>query len=106
MQKKSKNAVLLLLVLLVVQLALLLYLCSKQFEGQSTSLIDFTIVIDAGHGGSDQSFLDEFISCISKNQPPQADYMAGLASTVIGNAIEKARLTNQVIEIADSEYQL
>ena len=53
MQKKSKNAVLLLLVLLVVQLALLLYLCSKQFEGQSTSLIDFTIVIDAGHGGSD-----------------------------------------------------
>ena len=52
-QKKSKNAVLLLLVLLVVQLALLLYLCSKQFEGQSTSLIDFTIVIDAGHGGID-----------------------------------------------------
>ncbi len=53
MQKKSKNALLLLLVLLVVQLAMVVYICSKQFEGQSVSLIDFTIVIDAGHGGID-----------------------------------------------------
>ncbi len=60
----------------------------------------------SGHGGSDQSFLDEFISCVSQNRQPQADYMAGLASTVIGNAIEKARLTNKVIEIDDSEYRL
>ena len=75
-------------------------------NGQPAETIPCPAENSSGHGGSDQSFLDEFISCISKNQPPQADYMAGLASTVIGNAIEKARLTNQVIEIADSEYQL
>ena len=60
----------------------------------------------SGHGGSDKSFLDEFINCIAQNTKPQADYMAGLASTVIGNAIEKSRLTNQTVEISESEYQL
>ena len=75
-------------------------------NGQPAETIPCPAENSSGHGGSDPSFLDEFISCISKNQPPQADYMAGLTSTVIGNAIEKARLTNQVIEIADSEYQL
>lgn len=60
----------------------------------------------SGHGGSDQSFLDEFIECIQANRKPRADYMAGLMSTVIGNAIEKARMTNQVVEIAEQEYKL
>ena len=32
--------------------------------------------------------------------------IAGLASTVIGNAIEKARMTNQVVEISEQEYEL
>ena len=60
----------------------------------------------SGHGGSDKSFFDEFINCIKQNTRPQADYMAGLASTVIGNAIEKSRLTNLTVEISESEYQL
>ena len=60
----------------------------------------------SGHGGSDQSFLDEFISCIQSGRAPRADHMAGLASTVIGNAIEKARMTNQVVEITEQEYKL
>ena len=61
---------------------------------------------DSGHGGSDQGFLDDFVACVLNNTRPQADYMAGLASTVVGNAIEQARLTNKVIEIPDSAYEL
>ena len=61
---------------------------------------------NSGHGGSDQSVLDEFISCIQSGSAPRADHMAGLASTVIGNAIEKARMTNQVVEITEQEYKL
>lgn len=53
MQKNSKNAIWALLALLVVQGLVLVQLCSKQFEGKNTSLIDFTVVIDAGHGGID-----------------------------------------------------
>ena len=60
----------------------------------------------SGHGGSDQSFMDEFIECIQAGRKPRADYMAGLTSTVIGNAIEKARMTNQVVEIDAQEYEL
>ena len=61
---------------------------------------------NSGHGGSDQSFLDEFISCIQSGTAPRADHIAGLASTVIGNAIEKARMTDQVVEISGQEYEL
>ncbi len=61
---------------------------------------------DSGHGGSDQTFLDDFIDCVINDRPSEVDYMAGLSSTVIGNAIEKARLTNKVVEIPAESYQL
>ena len=60
----------------------------------------------SGHGGSDKGFLDDFVNCVIGHNAPRADYMAGLASTVIGNAIEKAMQTGQVVEIAPQEYGL
>ena len=60
----------------------------------------------SGHGGSDKGFLDDFVNCVLRRSTPHADYMAGLASTVIGNAIEKAMQTGQVVEIAPHEYGL
>ena len=50
---KSKKVIAVLLVLIVAQLCLTTYLCVKQFGANSASLIDFTVVIDAGHGGID-----------------------------------------------------
>ncbi len=75
-------------------------------NGKESEKIECKADNDSGHGGSDQSFLDDFIDCVINQRQPQADYMAGLASTVVGNAIEKARLTNEVVEIPDSAYQL
>ena len=60
----------------------------------------------SGHGGSDKGFLDDFVNCVLTHTAPSADCMAGLASTVIGNAIEKAMQSGQVVEIAPQEYQL
>lgn len=50
---KSKNVIAVLLVLVVMELCLMTYLCVNQFGASSTSIIDFTVVIDAGHGGID-----------------------------------------------------
>ena len=50
---KSKKVIATLLVLIVLELCLMTYLCVSQFGAQKTSLIDFTVVIDAGHGGID-----------------------------------------------------
>ncbi|MCM1043280.1 MAG: N-acetylmuramoyl-L-alanine amidase [Corallococcus sp.] len=40
-------------VLCAVQLVLTAYLCVSTFGNEQTSLLDFTVVIDAGHGGID-----------------------------------------------------
>ena len=50
---KSKNVIIVLLVLVVMELCLMTYLCVNQFGAHHASLIDFTVVIDAGHGGID-----------------------------------------------------
>ena len=50
---KRRRLVLILLVLIALQVALTAVLCVKQFATGYKSLIDFTIVIDAGHGGID-----------------------------------------------------
>lgn len=50
---KSKKVIVTLLVLIALELCLMTYLCVDQFGAQKTSLIDFTVVIDAGHGGID-----------------------------------------------------
>lgn len=60
----------------------------------------------SGHGGSDLNFLLEFIHCVKTESKPEADLMAGLASTVAGIAIEQARLSGKVIHITPEDYRL
>ena len=50
---KSKKVIIVLLVLIVLELCLMGFLFVAQFGAKKTSLIDFTVVIDAGHGGID-----------------------------------------------------
>lgn len=50
---KGKKLAIILIVLTVCQLALSAYLCAEQFDREPASLIDYTVVIDAGHGGID-----------------------------------------------------
>lgn len=50
---KSKKLIAVLFILIVLELCITTYLCVKQFSSQKTTLIDFTVVIDAGHGGID-----------------------------------------------------
>ena len=60
----------------------------------------------SGHGGSDLDFLLEFVHCVETESKPEADLMAGLASTVAGVAIEQARLSGQVVNIKPEDYRL
>ena len=50
---KSKKVIALLLVLIVIELCLATYLFVDRYSFEKTTLIDFTVVIDAGHGGID-----------------------------------------------------
>ena len=50
---KSKRVIAVLLVLIAIQLGLTTYLLVGMFSSTKTTLIDFTVVIDAGHGGID-----------------------------------------------------
>ena len=50
---KRRKLVIVLLALIALQLTLTTVLCVKQFASSGKSLIDFTVVIDAGHGGID-----------------------------------------------------
>lgn len=50
---KGKRVVAILLVLIVAQLCLTALLCVQNLPAKDATLIDFTIVIDAGHGGID-----------------------------------------------------
>ena len=59
----------------------------------------------SAHDGSDMIFLNEFVDNILSGHAPEADAAAGLTSTVIGNAIDKARLTGTVVTIAPEEYK-
>ena len=59
----------------------------------------------SAHDGSDMIFLNEFVTNILSGKAPEADAFAGLTSTVIGNAIDKARLTGSVVTISPEEYK-
>lgn len=50
---KSKRVIALLMALIFVELGLTTYLLVDMFSSSKTTLIDFTVVIDAGHGGMD-----------------------------------------------------
>lgn len=64
---------------------------------QSEEIFDCRSGNESGHGGSDQLFFDEFVNCIRNGTRPQADYQAGLDTTIIGNAIQEAYTTKRVI---------
>lgn len=49
---KGRKIVAVLAVLIALQLALTTFLCTDMFS-EKTSVVDFTVVIDAGHGGMD-----------------------------------------------------
>ena len=70
-----------------------------------TQKIDCKTENASGHGGSDGTFLDDFIDCVLNDRPFGVDFRAGLSSTVIGNAIEEARLTRKVVEIPPDAYR-
>ena len=50
---KRKNVVLVLLLLIVAQLLLTVALCTRLVSDSNVSYLDYTVVIDAGHGGVD-----------------------------------------------------
>jgi predicted dehydrogenase len=61
---------------------------------------------DSGHGGSDLLFFEEFLNNINTGMIPKADYQAGIITTVVGNALEKARLSGKNVKISPSEYKI
>ncbi|MCM1194657.1 MAG: N-acetylmuramoyl-L-alanine amidase [Firmicutes bacterium] len=50
---RRRRIVIILLLLIAGEICLTTFLCVKQFASGKESLIDFTVVIDAGHGGID-----------------------------------------------------
>lgn len=50
---KRRRLVIILLALIALELTLTTFLCVNQFAANNKALIDFTVVIDAGHGGID-----------------------------------------------------
>ena len=75
-------------------------------DGRECERIECKRPNQSGHGGSDLVFLDEFIDCVVNHRKPKADCAAGLASTLVGNAVEKARLENRVVEIPVEAYDI
>jgi predicted dehydrogenase len=59
----------------------------------------------SGHGGSDSLFFEDFIKNINNGWKPKADWQAGMITTIVGNALEKARLTGDNVKILQSEYK-
>ena len=60
---------------------------------------------DSGHGGSDLTLFRNFIELVRGKQVVKAGVEAGLASTVVGTAIEEARKERKVVEIPASAYE-
>ena len=58
----------------------------------------------SSHQGSDLLFLNEFLDCVRNGAVPAVDPVDGLVSTVVGNAIEKARLSGEVVNIEPEEF--
>ena len=75
-------------------------------DGRPARTVSYAESNASGHGGSDLDFLLEFVHCVETGSKPEADLMAGLASTVAGVAIEQARLSGQVVNIKPEDYRL
>lgn len=50
---KRKTVVKVLIAVILAELCLTAYLCISNYNSNKTSIVDFTVVIDAGHGGID-----------------------------------------------------
>ena len=74
-------------------------------DGRESETVDCPVTNDSGHDGSDMLFLENFINGILDGKPLSAEARTGLYSTVIGNAIDNARLSGTVVTIAPEEYQ-
>ena len=74
-------------------------------DGRESRTVDCPVTNDSGHDGSDMLFLENFINGIRDGKVLSAEARTGLYSTVIGNAIEKARLSGTVVRIEPEEYQ-
>ncbi|MBQ7208042.1 MAG: Gfo/Idh/MocA family oxidoreductase [Lentisphaeria bacterium] len=59
---------------------------------------------DSGHGGSDLTLFRNFIALVRGEKVQRAGLEAGLASTVVGTAIETARREHRVVEIPAQAY--
>ena len=59
----------------------------------------------SGHGGSDLTLFRNFIEMVRGEKVQKAGVEAGLASTVVGVAIEEARRDRKVVEIPASAYE-
>ncbi len=60
----------------------------------------------SGHGGGDVHFISEFIDSIKMGKRLDSNLYDGLASTVICNNIEKARISQQTVKINLREYTI
>jgi predicted dehydrogenase len=58
---------------------------------------------NSGHGGSDLPFFTKFIDGIVNGIAPTVDYRAGVRSTLLGTALERARLTGKIIKLQCNE---
>ena len=76
-------------------------------ETKQSEVVEIGSTLDPadGHGGGDSRFLREFVACIREGREPAADLSAGLASTVIAEAIEEARMSRRVVEIPQARYE-
>lgn len=74
-------------------------------DGREPMNFQLTQDNDSGHGGSDLTLFRNFIELVRGKQVVKAGVEAGLASTVVGTAIEEARKERKVVEIPASAYE-
>jgi len=67
---------------------------------------DVSDEVAGGHAGGDQPALEAFVQAARTGTEASADLLDGLAGTVVGVAIEQARLTRQVVEIDPQQYRI
>ena len=74
-------------------------------DGREPMNFQLTQENSSGHGGSDLTLFRNFIQMASGKEVKKAGVEAGLASTVIGTAIEEARRDRKVVEIPAAAYE-
>ena len=78
---------------------------TQLYNGQIEQF-DISDQVTSGHSGGDKRFADDFIEAVRIDKEPVANLKDGLVSTVVANAIERARAQTKVIEIDPDEYEV